>query len=68
MPTHRPLATLGCHVTENWHWHTGAIRVDEVHTVFLIALGVDIITVQGLLKTGLLQSYKWQWGDREEKD
>lgn len=68
MPTHRPLAALSCHVAEDGHRHTGAIGVDEIHAVFLIALGVDIITVQGLLKTGLLQSCEWQCGDREEKD
>lgn len=68
MSTHRPFATLGCHVTEDGHRHTGAVGVDEVHAVFLIALGVDVITVQGLLKTGLLQSCKWQCEDREEKE
>lgn len=56
LPTYRPLATLSCHVTKDRHWHTGARRVDEVHTICLVALSVDIITVQGLRKAGLLQS------------
>lgn len=52
--THRPLAALGRHVTEDRHGDTGARGVDEVHTIRLIALSVDVIAVQGLLKAGLL--------------
>lgn len=56
-PTHRPLPALGGHVTEDRHGHAGARGIDEVHAVHLVALGVDVIAVQGLLKATPLQSW-----------
>lgn len=59
-PSHRPLPALSGHVTEDRHRHAGAQGVDEVHAVCLVALGVDVVTVQGLLKARLLQSWRME--------
>lgn len=56
-PTHRPLPALSGHVAEDGHRHAGPLGVDEVHAVGLVALAVDVVAVQGLLKAGLLQSW-----------
>lgn len=50
LPTHRPLPAFGGHITEDGHRHAGARGVDQVDAICLVALCIDVIAIQGLLK------------------